>query len=177
MKFVNKNDIIEGIQYTGDNLEEIVTFVKSAAEIREESDGIYLIDKYNKLSKIYKNNYIIKRSDAVWICDSDKFIESYLEFKDSESMIKCDDFTLSIRDKQIISEELVKLKDIYNVHLSLKSVDSINTIISLTSNDITEPIYTNLSTDYFTKANEFNARKYIHNVVEDFILKGLKMNC
>ena len=176
MKFVNKNDIIEGIQYTGDNLEEIVTFVKSAAEIREESDGIYLIDKYNKLSKIYKNNYIIKGNNTVSICDSDKFCDSYLEFKDSESMIKCDDFALSIRDKQIISEELVKLKDIYNVHLSLKSVDSINTIISLSVNDITEPLYTNLSTDYFTKVNEFNARKYIHNVVEDFILKGLKMN-
>ena len=48
MKFVNKKDIIEGIQYTGDNIEEIVTFVEPAAKIREEFDGIYLIDKYNK---------------------------------------------------------------------------------------------------------------------------------
>ena len=170
MKFVNKRDIVEGIQYTG-NLEEITEFVGSTAKIKEEFDGVYLIDKYNKATKIYKNNYLIKVNNRVSICDSDKFTDSYLEFKENESAIKVNDFTLSNRDKTIIREELDKLIDKYNVHLSLKSVDSINIVISLTDDNFAEPAYTNLSTDYFVKSNEFNARKYVYNVVEDFILR------
>ena len=175
MKFVNKNDIIEAIQYR-DNLEEITEFVGSAAKIKEEFDGIYLIDKYNKITKIYKNNYLIKERNNIYICDSDKFVDSYLEFKENESAIKVNDFTLSNRDKTIIREEFDKLADKYSVNLSLKSVDSINIMISLTDDNFVEPVYTNLSTDYFIKANEFNARNYIYNVVEDFILRETS-NC
>ena len=170
MKFVNKRDIVEGIQYIG-NLEEITEFVGSAAKIKEEFNGVYLIDKYNKTTKIYKNNYLIKANNRVSICDSDKFADSYLEFKENESTIKVNDFTLSNRDKTIIREEFDKLADKYNVHISLKSVDSINIMISLTDDNFAEPVYTNLSTDYFVKSNEFNARKYVYNVVEDFILR------
>ncbi len=170
MKFVNKRDIVEGIQYTG-NLEEITEFVGSDAKIKEEFDGVYLIDKYNKTTKIYKNNYLIKASNRVYICDSDKFTDSYLEFKENESAIKVNDFTLSNRDKTIISEEFDKLADKYNVRLLLKSVDSINIMISLTDDNFAEPVYTNLSTDYFVKSNEFNARKYVCNAFEDFILR------
>lgn len=171
MKFVNKEDIVEVVQYIGDNLEELRKFLGSNAKIEEEFDGVYLIDKYNEATKIHKNNYLIKESNSVFICDSDKFADSYLEFKENELVIKPDKITLSIRDNKIINEELDELKNKYNVNLSLKSVDSIDIIIELTANDLTETAYTKLSTDYFTKANEFNARKYIHNIVEDFILK------
>lgn len=171
MKFVNKEDIVEVVQYIGDNLEELRKFLGSDAKIKEEFDGVYLIDKYNKITKIHKNNYLIKESNSVFICDSDKFADSYLEFKENELVIKPDKITLSIRDNKIINEELDELKNKYNVNLSLKSVDSIDIIIELTANDLTETAYTKLSTDYFTKANEFNARKYVHNIVEDFILK------
>lgn len=171
MKFVNKEDIIEAVQFTGDNLEELRKFLGSDDKIREESDGIYFLSSLTKLTKLYKNNYILKKGNQNWICDSDKFTDSYLEFKENELVTKPDKITLSIRDNKIINEELDELKNKYNVNLSLKSVDSINIIIELTANDLTETAYTNLSTDYFTKANEFNAKKYVHNIVEDFILK------
>lgn len=171
MKFVNKEDIIEAVQFTGDNLEELRKFLGSDDKIREESDGIYFLSSFTKLTKLYKNNYILKKGSQNWICDSDRFADSYLEFKENELVIKPDKITLSIRDNKIINEELDELKNKYNVNLSLKSVDSINIIIELTANDLTETAYTKLSTDYFTKANEFNARKYVHNIVEDFILK------
>lgn len=175
MKFVNKEDIIEAIQFTGDiikELEELEEFVNPYGKLKIDVDGIYLIDKFNKLTKIYKNNYILKRHDGVWVCDSDRFNSCYIQFKDPVYTLKSD-FGWSVINDKIIMEELNKLHDKYNVNLTFKNVDSQCITILLTNKILLEPVEILLNTNTFMNFNESKQRNYIYSHVETVILREM----
>lgn len=176
MKFINKEDIIEAIKFTGDNLEELRKFLGSDDKIIEESDGIYLRSSFRKLTKLYKNNYILKKGNLNWICDSDRFNDIYVEFPDSNQSIIKSDFIWAIRNNNIIDEELNKLHEKYNVNLIFKNVDSQHITIVLTDENLAEPVEILLDTNTFNNFNEFNQRDYIYSYVEESILRETS-NC
>lgn len=170
MKFINKEDIIEAVQFTGDNLEELRKFLGSDDKIREEPDGIYFLSYLTKLTKLYKNNYILKKGSQNWICDSDRFNDIYVEFPDCNQSITKSDFIWTIRNNNIIDEELNKLHEKYNVDLKFNSVDSKYITIILTDKNLSEPVKILLDINTFNNFNEFNQRNYIYSYVEKSIL-------
>lgn len=79
-KYRKKPIIIEAIQYTGNNIDEVKHFCEKTIRF---NDGNLVIGTLEGLMRVLKNDYIIKRVNGEFYpCRPDVFFKTYEEIKD-----------------------------------------------------------------------------------------------
>ena len=87
MKWRRRSDEVEAILFTGDNIQEIKSFLEDSwrvvfVEFQKCKDGQYLIWRVKKdgnldIAFLFKNTFVVKCLDSIYLKDKKEFLSEY----------------------------------------------------------------------------------------------------